>query len=206
MLILLGRLPLKFPNHLSLLPGLLHFFFVPSHFVLLPCHLEWFKPAEFLDCHQFLLEIGRFKVFVRLEAKDPLLLQLSAKHLLQLSLGQLAVVVQSQGLQATILVLFELHFMLNYIYASFEDTFVLDGLSNHEFASTSSRTLRYFCLWICILLFFLHFLLFFYYNFLLVHLLLWIFLAFLLFNNLFICILFIGFLVGLGLSLSRLCA
>lgn len=52
-------------------------------------------------------------------------------------MGELAVVVEAEGLNLPIVILFELNLMLYHFHASLEDAFIFDSLTNGNFASAT---------------------------------------------------------------------
>ena len=118
---------------------------VETHLVLVSSFLKHTQSVQVLHGHQWLVEVVGLEVLVRVEAEDLLLFELPHQDFLHLLMRQFAVVVKPERLHVALGVLFELHFMLDYIHACFEDTFILDRLAYHDLAGASTFTLRWMC-------------------------------------------------------------
>ena len=60
-------------------------------------------------------------------------------------MGELAVVVQAECLNTTILIFIKFNFVLYDLDSRFEDTFIFDSLSNFDLTGTMAFTLRWMC-------------------------------------------------------------
>lgn len=56
-------------------------------------------------------------------------------------MGQLSVVVEAQGLDPTVVVLLELHLVLDHFHTSLEDALILDSLAHNDLAGASTGAL-----------------------------------------------------------------
>ena len=110
----------------------------PSHFIALASLFEHLHSIEIFHRDQLLLEVVCLEVLVRGKAKYFLLFELAHQYFLHLSVRQLAIIVETQRLHTTFIVLLKLKLVLDYVYPSLKDAFVLDGLANGNFTSTST--------------------------------------------------------------------
>ena len=116
---------------------------VPAHLILLAGLLQILQAVEVLHGDQLPVEVLALEVFERAKAEDPLLLELPHQDLFHLLVGELAIVVEAESLDASLIILIQLNFVLNNLYACFEDTLIFHGLSNLDLACAGTLTFRW---------------------------------------------------------------
>jgi len=97
--------------------------------------LEHLHAVEILDSYELFREVVLLKVLIRSKSEYSLLFQLTHEDLFHLAMSQFAVVIESESLDTAIIVFLQFYLVLNNFYTRLEDTLVLDGLSNGDFAS-----------------------------------------------------------------------
>ena len=115
---------------------------IPSLLVLLARVFYHPDTVHVLHGDQFLLKIVTQELIIRAIAKDALLFELLHEHLLHLFGGQLAILVESEGLQVAVRVLVQLYLVLNQLNSSLKDTIVTSGLPDLELPGVGGGSTR----------------------------------------------------------------
>ena len=114
----------------------------PAHFIPLPSFFDNLDAIEILNCDELLPEVVCSKIIVRVKAEDLLLLELFHEDLLHLPMSEFAIIIEAQSLDSAIFVFIKLNFVLEYLDSSFEDTFILDSLSDFDSSSVCFGAFR----------------------------------------------------------------
>ena len=115
----------------------------PSHLILLASFFKNLYSVQIFDSYKLFLKVILREVIIRTEAKDLFLFELFHQDFFHLTMRQLSIVIQSECLNAPIFIFIKFDLVLHNFDSCLEDTFIFDGLSNHDFTGTSSRTLRW---------------------------------------------------------------
>ena len=144
--ILLAELLLKLRLILSLTsqiflflqPSGLSLLLAPAHFILLASLFEGLQTIQVLHSYKLLIEVLTLEFIIRAKSKDALLFELAHKDLLHLPMCQFSIVVESESLNPSLFIFFQLNFVFNDLYACLEDTLVFDSLTNLDLARASA--------------------------------------------------------------------
>ena len=115
----------------------------PAHLVLLPRLLEVLNAVEVFNSDQLPIKVLTLELVIGAKSEDALLFELSHEDFLHLTMGQLAIIVETQRLDTTLFILIELNLVLYHLHACFEDALVLNCLTNLDLASTRALTFWY---------------------------------------------------------------
>lgn len=105
--------------------------------------LDILDTVEIFNGDKFLSKVLTLELVVGAVAKDALLLELTHKYILHLAMSQLAIVVQAQSLDTTLIVLIQFNLVFQHLDACFEHTFVLDCLSDLDLASVRANKITF---------------------------------------------------------------